>query len=169
MVSAGVTYRASDGVRVDRQTSVYAAGEIAKLSYDAQVTTTEKGVPSVIRLRAYRSDPDGSLLGPLKATHFGFGDVEGFDTRLTGTAASGRGAVITNRPLTAQAAFDRTHFEGDLPSGWEAEIYRNGELLGFAKANSSNRYVFDDVQLLYGENTIQIMMSALSAPRRARK
>jgi len=158
VVSAGVTYRASDGVRVDRQTSVYAAGEIAKLSYDAQVTTTEKGVPSVIRLRAYRSDPDGSLLGPLKATHFGFGDVEGFDTRLTGTAASGRGAVIANRPLTAQAAFDRTHFEGDLPSGWEAEIYRNGELLGFAKANSSNRYVFDDVQLLYGENTIQIML-----------
>ena len=69
-----------------------------------------------LRLRAYRSDPDGGLLGPLKATHFGFGDVEGFDSRLTGSAASGRGAVITNRPLTAQAAFDRTRFEGDLPS-----------------------------------------------------
>jgi hypothetical protein len=158
VVSAGVTYRASDGVRVDRQMSVYAAGEIAKLSYDAQLTTDQKGTPSLLRVRAYRSDPDGNLLGPLHATHFGFGDVEGFDTRLTGTAASGRGAVVTNRPLTAQAAFDRTHFEGDLPAGWEAEIYRNGELLGFAKANSSNRYVFDDVQLLYGENTIRIML-----------
>ena len=158
VVSAGVTYRASDGVRVDRQSSVYAAGEIAKLSYDAQLTTTPKGIPSALRLRAFRSDPDGKLLGPLKATHFGFGDVEGFDTRLTGSAASGRGAVVTNRPLTAQAAFDRTHFEGDLPAGWEAEIYRNGELLGFAKANSTNRYVFDDVQLLYGENEIKIML-----------
>ena len=110
-----------------------------------------------MRLRAYRSDPDGGLLGPLKATHFGFGDVEGFDSKLTGSAASGRGAVITNRPLTTQAAFDRTRFEGDLPSGWEAEIYRNGELLGFAKSNSSQRYVFDDVQLLYGENGIAIV------------
>ena len=158
VVSAGVTYRASDGMRVDRQSSVFAAGEIAHLSYDAQMTTTQKGKPSLLRLRAYRSDPDGGLLGPLNATHFGIGDVEGFDSGLTGSVAAGRGAVITNRPLSAQAAFDRTRFEGDLPSGWEAEIYRNGELLGFAKANSSQRYVFDDVQLLYGENEIQIVL-----------
>src|SRR6185369_3688280 len=127
VVNAGVTYRAKDGVRVDRSSSVYAAGEIAHLSYDAQVTTTRKGIPSTIRLHAYRSDPDGGLLGPLKATHFGFGDIQGFDSRLTGAPASGRGAVVTNRPLAVQTAFDRTRFEGDLPAGWEAEIYRNGE------------------------------------------
>jgi hypothetical protein len=158
VVSAGVTYRAKDGVRVDRQSSVYAAGEIARLSYDAQLTTTQKGLPATLRLRAYRSDPDGELLGPAKATHFGFGDVEGFDSRLTGSVASGRGAVITNRPLTAQTAFDRSHFEGDLPTGWEAEIYRNGELLGFTKATADQRYVFDNVQLLYGENQIRIVL-----------
>jgi hypothetical protein len=158
VVSAGVTYRASDGMRVDRQSSVFAAGEIAHLSYDAQITTTQKGKPSLLRLRAYRSDPDGGLLGPLHATHFGMGDVEGFDSGLTGSVAAGRGAVITNRPLATRAAFDRTRFEGDLPSGWEAEIYRNGELLAFAKANSTQRYVFEDVQLFYGENQIQIIL-----------
>jgi hypothetical protein len=158
VVSSGVTYRASDGVRVDREASIYAAGEIADLSYDAQMTTTNKGVPASVRVRAYRSDPDANLLGPLHATHFGVGDVEGFDSPLTGSAAAGRGAVVTNRPLTTQAAFDRTRFEGDLPLGWEAEIYRNGELLGFAKSDGSQRYVFDDVQLLYGENHISIML-----------
>src|SRR3954447_2345919 len=158
VVSAGVTYRASDGMRVDRQSSVFAAGEIAHLSYDAQVTTNQKGKPSALRLRAYRSDPDGALLGPLKATSFGFGDVEGFDSRLTGSVASGRGAMITNRPLSARAAFDRTRFEGDLPSGWEAEIYRNGELLGFAKSRGDQRYAFEDVQLLYGENRVDILL-----------
>jgi hypothetical protein len=158
VVSAGVTYRARDGVRVDRQSSVYAAGEIARLSYDAQLTTTQKGMPATLRLRAFRSDPDGQLLGPAKATHFGVGDVQGFDSRLTGSSASGRGAVITNRPLTTQAAFDRSRFEGDLPTGWEAEIYRNEELLGFAKATSDQRYVFDNVQLLYGDNRIRIML-----------
>ena len=109
-------------------------------------------MPNLLRLRAYRSDPDGGLLGPLKATHFGFGDVAGLDSGLTGTANSGRGAVVTNRPLVAPSAFDRTRFEGDLPSGWDAEIYRNGELLAFAKPDAGQRYVFDDVQLLYGEN-----------------
>jgi hypothetical protein len=158
VVSGGVTYRAGDGVKVDRQASVYAAGEIARLSYDAQITTNSHGTPNLLRVRAFRSDPDGQLLGPLKATHIGFGDVEGFDTRLTGSVAAGRGAVITNRPLTARTAFDRTRVEGDLPTGWEAEIYRNGELLGFAKADSSQRYVFDDVQLLYGENTVRVVL-----------
>lgn len=158
VVSGGVTYRANDGARVDRQTSVYAAGEIAHVSYDSQFTTTRKGKPANLRVRAYRSDPDGQLLGPAHATHYGFGDVAGFESRLTGGAANGRGAVITNRPLTTPASFDKTHFEGDLPSGWEAEIYRNDELLAFAKPSSSQRYVFDNVQLLYGENRIRIVL-----------
>ncbi|MES2137212.1 MAG: hypothetical protein V4502_09165, partial [Pseudomonadota bacterium] len=158
VVSGGVTYRAKDGVRVDRRTWVYAAGEIADLSYDAQAGTNQKGKPNLLRLRAYRSDPDGTMLGPLKATHFGFGDVEGYSTRLTGTGAAGRGAVVTNRPLTAQTAFDRTRFEGDLPVGWEAEIYRNNELLGFAKSDGSQRYIFDNVQLVYGENHVEVRL-----------
>jgi hypothetical protein len=169
VVSAGVTYSASDGTRVDRSTSVYAAGEIAHLSYDAQLTTDRRGVPNTVRLRAYRSDPDGGLLGPLKATHFGAGDVQGFDSRLTGSAASGRGVVVTNRPLTVQAAFDRTRFEGDLPAGWEAEIYRNGELLGFAKPDATQRYVFDDVQLLYGENRVDIVLYGPQGQTRTRE
>lgn len=158
VVSAGVTYRAKDGVRVDRSSSVYAAGEIARLSYDVRVSTNEKGIPSTLRLHAYRSDPDAGLLGPLKATHFGVGDVNGLDSGLGGSGASGRGAVITNRPLFNPTAFDKTRFEGDLPMGWEAELYRNGELLAFARPTGGSRYTFEDVQLLYGENRISIVL-----------
>ncbi|MGN6155805.1 MAG: MSCRAMM family protein [Sphingomicrobium sp.] len=158
VVSAGMTYRADTGMQVDRRTSVYAAGEIATLSYDAQIATNDKGVPSSLRLRAYRSDPDGDLLGPLHATHFGFGDVAGMTTRLSGSATSGRGAVVTNRPVVSPTSFDRTHFEGDLPAGWDAELYRNGELLAFAHGDGRQRYVFDDVQLMYGENQISIVL-----------
>jgi hypothetical protein len=158
VVSGGVTYRARDGVRVDRRTSVYAAGEVAHLSYDAQLSTNQRGKPNLLRLRAFRSDPDGGLLGPLKATHVGFGDVAGLQSGLTGTANSGRGALVTNRPLFAPSSFGRTRFEGDLPSGWDAEIYRNGELLAFAKPSAGQRYVFDDVQLLYGENQISVVL-----------
>ena len=84
VVSGGVTYRAGDGVKVDRHTSVFAAGEIAQSSYDAQLSTNQRGRPNMLRLRAYRSDPDGGLLGPLHATHVGFGDVAGFESGLTG-------------------------------------------------------------------------------------
>ena len=157
VVSGGATYRARDGVRVDRSSSVYAAGEIAHLSYDAQIATDNKGVPNRLRLHAYRSDPEAGLLGPLRATHFGVGDVEGLNLGLGGTGVSGRGAVVTNRPLFNPTAFDKTRFEGDLPVGWEAELYRNGELLAFARP-TSGRYAFEDVQLLYGENQISIVL-----------
>ncbi len=76
-----MTYRASDGMRVDRQSSVFAAGEIAHLSYDAQITTTQKGKPSLLRLRAYRSDPDGGLLGPAPRDAFRDGRRRGIRQR----------------------------------------------------------------------------------------
>jgi hypothetical protein len=158
VVSAGVTYRAKDGARIDRQSAVYAAGEFARLSYDAQLTTTQKGKPSTLRFHAYRSDPDGQLLGPARATHFGVGDVESFDSHLSGSPARGRGAIMTNRPLNAPAAFGRTRFEGDLPNGWEAELYRNDELLAFAKSRPDQRYAFEDIQLLYGENRVRVVL-----------
>ena len=60
VVSGGLTYRASDGVKVDRQISVYAAGEIARLSYDAQVTTTERGKPNMLRSAPFGPIPDGN-------------------------------------------------------------------------------------------------------------
>ncbi len=158
VASAGVTYNAATGTKVDRTAAVYAAGEIARLSYDARLSTDEKGMPSAFRFRAYRSDPEASLLGPLKATHFGFGDVTGFDSGLTGSSADGRGIVLTNRPLHNPTAFDKTRFEGELPAGWEAELYRNGELIAFAHPAAGQRYVFEDVALLYGENQISIIL-----------
>lgn len=158
VVSAGVTYRARDGARVDRSTSVFAAGEIAQFSYDAQIATNGTGGASMLRFRGHRSDPEGGLLGPLKATHLGFGDVQGFDSRLSGNARDGRGAVITNRPLFRPTAFGRTRFEGDLPAGWEAEIYRNNELIAFTRPTSDQRYVFEDVELQYGDNDVRITL-----------
>ena len=157
VVSGGATYNAHSGMKVDRQASLYAAGEMAMMSFDARVGTNRDGIPNSVRLRAYRSDPDGELLGFLKATHFGVGDVAGLATPLVGGSAQGRGALITNRPLDRPSAFDRTSFTGDLQNGWEAEIYRNGQLLGFAAASNDNRYHFDDVQLQYGDNDFEIV------------
>jgi len=167
IVNAGVTYEASTGMRVDRSASVVAAGEIAQLSYDAMLNTDRKGMPESLRLRAYRSDPEGGLLGPLNATHFAVGDVQGQPNRLL-TSSSGRGAEVTNRPLFNPVAFDRTRFEGDLPSGWDAELYRNGELIAFSRSNDSRRYLFEDVPLLYGDNRFEIVTYGPQGQQRSR-
>ena len=168
VVSAGVTYDAKSGARTDRRASLLAAGEIATLSYEAQASTDIRGKPQSLRVHAFKSDPRGGLLGPLRATHFGFGDVAGFDSRLIASGGTGRGAVVTNRPLFTPTAFDRTHFDGELPTGWEAELYRNGELLGFAQEAGDQRYHFDDVALLYGENEIEIRLYGPQGQLRSR-
>jgi len=167
VVNAGVTYNASTGMRVDRHASVAAAGEIARLSYDAMLATDAKGRPQSLRVRAYRSDPDGGLLGPLGATHFAVGDVQGLSSRLVG-GSSGRGLEVTNKPLFNPVAFDRTRFEGDLPSGWDAELYRNGELLAFSRSDGSQRYLFDDVPLVYGDNRFEITLHGPQGQQRSR-
>ena len=167
IVSAGVTYDAGSGARVDRRASIRAAGEVARLSYDATVTNGERGAVPNIRFKAYRSDPDGGLLGPLDATHFAVGDVAGPTNRLI-AGGSGRGAEITNRPLFNPASFDRTRFDGDLPSGWDAELYRNGQLVAFAKSGSTQRYAFEDVELGYGDNRFEIVTFGPQGQQRSR-
>jgi hypothetical protein len=157
MMDAGVTYSVGSGTRIDHRASILAAGEALQMSYEARVATNRSGLPTGLRLRAYRSDPDGGLLGPLKATHVALGDVEGIGSAVSGGSATGRGAMITNRPLFQSVAFDRTQFSGELPPGWDAELYRNGELIAFAGAGSDGRYRFDDVALGFGDNRFEIL------------
>ena len=167
IVHAGATYQASTGMRVDRSASVLAAGEIARLSYDSMVSTDQKGRPETIRITAYRSDPEGGLLGPLNATHFAVGDVQTLAHRLI-PGSTGRGLEVTNRPLFNPVAFDRTRFDGDLPSGWDAELYRNGELLALSHSDGSQRYAFEDIALLYGDNRFEVILYGPQGQRRSR-
>ncbi len=141
---------------------IFAAGEVGTISYDARLASDDSGIPATVRVRAYRSDPEAGLLGPLKATHFAVGDVNGFSTALVSQSAIGRGFVVTNRPLEQPDSYDRTNFRGDLPTGWDAELYRNGQLLAFSSggtgAGGASRYEFLDVPLLYGNNSFEILL-----------
>jgi hypothetical protein len=167
IVSAGLTYDAGSGARIDRRAAVRAAGEVARMSYDATVTSSDRGVVPNIRFKAYRAEPDGGLLGPLNATGFAVGDVAGPTNRLI-AGGSGRGVEVTNRPLFNPAAFDRTRFDGDLPAGWDAELYRNGQLVAFAKSNSAQRYAFEEVELTYGDNRFEIVTFGPQGQQRTR-
>ena len=137
---------------------VYAAGEIGPIAYDARLAGDRLGAPESLRVKAYRIDPEGKMLGPLKATQIAVGDVNGYSTPLVAQSGAGRGAFITNRPLQMPASFDRTDFRGELPSGWDAELYRNGELLAFASNRADGRYEFLDVPLSYGQNRFEVVL-----------
>ena len=158
VVSAGGLRDKRSGQQFDLRYELYASGEVGKASFDARLSSDSSGVPENLRLRAYRTDPKGELLGPLKATHFALGDVSTFSTPLVSQSVAGRGALVTNRPVERPDSFDRTSFRGELPNGWDAELYRNGQLLAFAEARTDGRYEFIDVPLLYGQNRFEVVL-----------
>jgi hypothetical protein len=158
VASAGMSRDKRRGNRFDARYEIYASGEIAGASFDARLSSDTRGVPENLRLRGYRSDPDGGLLGPLDATHFALGDVSTNSTALGVQTTAGRGGFVTNRPLGRPANFDRTTFRGELPDGWDAELYRNDQLIGYLQSRGDGRYEFIDVQLQYGQNRFEVVL-----------
>lgn len=158
VASAGVVSDKRGGSYVQGRYEIFAAGEVVGQSFEARLSSDNEGVPDSLRMRLYRTDPQGRLLGPLKATHYGVGDVGLLSTGIVASSAPGRGAVLTNRPVERPDAFDRTTFRGDLPAGWDAELYRNGQLLAFTSPNGEGRYEFIDVPLQYGANRFEIVL-----------
>lgn len=137
---------------------LFASGEVARMSVDARLASDDRGVPDSLRARAYRTDPEGRLLGRLRATNYAIGDVSSFSSPLVSQSLGGRGAIVTNRPVDRPDGFDKTSFRGELPDGWDAELYRNGQLLAFARTRTDGRYEFLDVSLLYGQNRFEIVL-----------
>ena len=146
------------GRRASARYELFASGEVGPGAYDARLSSDDTGLPASLRVRAYRTDPDGRLLGPLRATHVAAGDVQGLATALVAQTGIGRGFVVTNRPVDRPLTFDRTDFHGELPRGWDAELYRNGALIAFANDRADGRYEFTNVALQYGQNRFEIVL-----------
>lgn len=158
VASIGMIRDKKAGNRLDARYEIYASGEIFGASFDARLASDQRGKPESLRLRGYRTDPAGELLGPLNATHFALGDVSTNPTPLGVQTTVGRGAFVTNRPLNRPASFDRTTFRGELPDGWDAELYRNDQLIGYVQSRGDGRYEFIDVQLQYGQNRFEVVL-----------
>ncbi|WP_305097572.1 MSCRAMM family protein [Croceibacterium aestuarii] len=143
--------------QLDMRYELFASGEVAKVSYDARLASDNKGTPDTLRVRAYRKDPKGGMLGPLRATQVAVGDVEVFSGDLAGAGGIGRGAFVSNRPLQRPSRFGSTVLRGVLPIGWDAELYRNGQLLAFQSDREDGRYEFE-VNLVYGQNELEVVL-----------
>lgn len=146
----------ADGHRSARY-EVFAAGEVAWMSAESRIASNSRGKPSEWRSLFYRNDPDAQLLGPLKATSLSLGDVNSAGTPLVSLNKLGRGIAVSNRPLNQSTRFNAITLRGDLPQGWEVELYRNGELLAVSGREGAGRYLFADIPLLYGSNYFEVV------------
>ena len=130
--------------------------DIAKMNADLFLVSSDKKQFSQARLKMGRKNPDGNLLGFLKASEFEIGDISTPQMALVSSTEIGRGAMVSNKPVNTPTEFGRVTLQGDLPVGWEVELYRNEVLLDFRESQLDGRYVFEDTPLLFGVNVIRL-------------
>ena len=144
--------------RTEARYELFASGELLGASVTARLASDRRGIPDSLRLRAFRIDPEAGLLGPLRAREAAIGDVESVSTNLVSQTAVGRGLFVSNRPLNRPTRFATTALRGTLPAGWDAELYRDGQLLAFQDSRADGRYEFLDIELLYGPNLLEVVL-----------
>ncbi len=157
-VLANAQYNSGQGSKFGQRIELFASGEALGASYEARLATDNSLKPQSLRFKAYRNDPEGGLLGPLQATQVAAGDVQTEAGQLTGQSSVGRGAYVSNQPIGRNSRFSTTTLRGVMPNGWDAELYRNGQLIAFQESNGDGRYEFLDVELFYGRNELEVVL-----------
>jgi len=128
-------------------------------------TSTPDGLVAA-RVQLGRRDPDAHLLGPLRATEFQLGDVGTSALPLGLRGVAGRGALVTNQPLQHLSVFDRIDLRGELPAGYEAELYRNNTLVGSTRLPVNGQYEFFQVPVEFGLNVFRLVLYGPQGQRR---
>ena len=111
-----------------------------------------------VRFTLGRNDPDAGLLGPLHARTAMVGSVPvpGLPN-ISYSSSTGDGVAVSNRPLNQPTRFDKHTLQGDLPPGWDVELYYNAALVGYQQAGSDGKYNFPDQPLAYGPNEFRLV------------
>jgi hypothetical protein len=138
------------------QYGLLANGDFMKHSASLFVGGNDQKGVSDLRFRMGRKDPDGEMMGFLRATQYSLGDIVTPPVELIARSRFGRGAEMSSFPLTRTGTFDSTTIVGELSLGWEVELYRNGVLLDFRVSRSDGRFEFSDTPLLFGVNILQL-------------
>ena len=158
---------ASDTTRGPRaETDLRLAGDLAWLTARAFLSADSRNGLTSARLELGRRDPDGSLLGPLGATAFGLGDVTSTPLAMGPASVAGRGFYLGNASLERASVFDRIELRGDLPDGYEAELYRNNILIDTASGPDNGQYRFLNVPVEFGLNVFRVVLYGPQGQRR---
>ncbi|MBL4667533.1 MAG: hypothetical protein JKY04_09155, partial [Sneathiella sp.] len=157
-IQAGSRQRADQRGGNIRQTTTV-VGIVAGLDMEATAVADSEFEAPNIRLRLGQRSTKRNLLGPLNAQEFSFGDIATPDLPLIADNTVGRGFVVSSYDLNRLEQTNRVTLRGELPVGWEIEVYRNGELIDFQTDQDvgNGRYEFSNLPTLGGLNKFRLV------------
>jgi len=92
---------------------------------------------------------------PLGLQLLQLGDIRPRQSRLIDGVLTGRGLLISSEPQKQIINFDEITVEGTTEPGWEVELYRNNELIGFQIVDDQGEYRFQNVSLNFNNTVIR--------------
>jgi hypothetical protein len=148
------------------QFEVRAAGDLLDAGAQLYAASGQSGQLDELRFLLERKDPAGRIGGPFGATLADLGDTYSPALPIGARSVAGRGFAITSEPLEQPLVFNRVDLHGELPSGWEVELYVNEVLRGSSLQAADGRYEFLDVPLAYGLNVLRFVFYGPRGERR---
>ncbi|MGZ8294007.1 MAG: carboxypeptidase-like regulatory domain-containing protein [Telluria sp.] len=144
--------------RAETNYSAYLTSDLLGMQASLFATRNPRDGAGSVRATLGRHDPDGGLLGPLHARTALLGSVAvpGL-SNISVSSATGNGFTLSNRPLNQPTRFDRHTLQGDLPPGWDVELYYNEALVGYQQSRPDGKYSFEDQPLAYGPNDFRLV------------
>ncbi len=147
-----------------RRYDIRAAGDVLFAGFEGYLASDDLGAPAAARAMFERRDPDG-MFGPLGVTRASLGDVFTPSLAMGPRSWGGRGLSFTTAPLSLASTFDRIDLRGNLPVGYDVELYVNDVLRAGQPAPVQGRYEFLGVPLIRGTNTIRLVTYGLHGER----
>ncbi|MGA0604403.1 hypothetical protein ACO2Q0_00245 [Phenylobacterium sp. VNQ135] len=136
---------------------VRTAADLLYGNFQGYIGSDETGSPSSARAVFERRSLRGGLLGPLKARVVAVGDVFTPTLSLGPRGVGGRGFMLSTVPLDHTNVFNRVDLRGELPIGYDVELYINDVLRSGQNTPAEGRYEFLNVPLSPGVNVVRIV------------
>ncbi|MEJ6473027.1 SdrD B-like domain-containing protein [Pseudoalteromonas piscicida] len=138
--------------------SVIGAQDIAYWQAKYFISGREEDLISRSRISLNRASADAKALPFGDFTSVAVGDVQSVQIGADALIEEGRGITFSNAPLYKTLNRQRIVISGPVQAGWDVELYRNGLLIGQQNNVQVGRYEFENVDLLSGENTFELVM-----------
>lgn len=110
-----------------------------------------------VRLKGERRSETPDLLGPLHAKSYEIGDISPVEQLLTGSSSEEWGMRASNADDNERVGSISRTLEGDIPPGWDVELYNENQLIALQTSSESGRYRFEDIDLYAGDNDFRLV------------
>lgn len=138
--------------------SLLGANDLAYFNAEYYLAGRETNLIADSRLAFTRQSNNYKLLGAMSASTIQFGDITATQVGNQFDGDYARGIKIDNKPLFRKVNSNQINLTGAIQPGWDIELYRNGLLIEQQLSLADGRYLFENIELIFGQNNFELIL-----------